>query len=256
MTSIEQINKEVDLFTEYTGLFIPYFSDILISENVKYIGQINKKEILNNRFILHLNKNFENYPYILQKSILWHEFTHVYDILLFKDRFVPDVLDGVMGTYSESHAESIKFRILLNFKLNQQFNIGESKNTKIHVENNTFDLSEYTKSFVTNSVIGLNSFFTSNNPDASDFNKFIKNFCYYCGFLKLHSKIEADEIFLSILHQYPQEHRPLLKKLYESIINNDLDKCSEVYHMYYSLFMNRLNILIKECDNYLNKSNV
>lgn len=249
MITLEEINYEVDEFNKYMGTQIPYFSDLKFEDTYVHNAKIKKEDIFNNNFTLYIGKPFETNDLKSKKAILWHEFTHVMDILDLKEKYDSDRLSGIISTYSEAHAESIKARKLLNINLNKQLKLGEAKRKRIYLSGGQSSiLSQYEKFYIKSSVKGLELFFASSVPDANLFDIFLNNFCYFCGFLKLHNKIEADKMILDVINEYPKELIPTLKDLYKAIMSNDFERCSELYDNLFSLFRNRYDILIKNLN--------
>ena len=157
MFTLEEINNEIQKYNMYTSYNIPEFQHIEHGDNDKYFGEIRCSEIIEDNYTIHISNELYDCPIEFQKSVIWHETTHLYDILRFRQN---ENMDGIIKTYSESHAVSIQLRYLLHITSKQIINQG--KRFLIHKDGRT-DLGTVTANYINQSIQSLNNFQKSKN---------------------------------------------------------------------------------------------
>ena len=222
MFTLNEINQEVQKYNKYTSYNVPKFQSINHDDSDTYLGKIKSAEIINNNFVIHISNKLYDSPLEFQKSVVWHEITHLHDELYFRKQ-QPSNVNGIMKTYSEAHATSIQLRYLLHISTKQIVNQG--KRLLMYI-NGKEDLGFVTANYINNSIQALNDFQKTKSPQ--DFNLFINNFCYFCGYMMLKKTDDANKLFSYVITKYPK-HKTDLQLLYKSIINNDFEICSNIY---------------------------
>lgn len=210
MFSIDEINNEVIEYKKYTQYNMPLINNVKYDLNGNELGEIRSSEYeKKDEIILHLNSCNDEYPIKFQKSILWHEFTHLHDIMNNQD-------DDYMKTISEIKATSIKDKFLLSLKINDILN---DTNKRIIYMNYSPPYQKVLEYYNSCAVDGL--VVTSSNGNPRSFNYGMNNLMYLCGGLKnIRNKKEEAKKFIS---KYPD----LYKKYVSSIINYLFTNCKE-----------------------------
>lgn len=221
MFTLDEINNEVQNYNTYTSYYVPEFHNIEHDNSNRYFGEIRTTEIKNNKYTIHISSELYNCPLEYQKSVIWHETTHLYDILRFRQN---ENMDGIIKTYSESHAVSIQLRYLLHITSKQIVNQG--KRFLIHKDGRV-DLGTVTANYINQSIQSLNDFQKSKKPN--DFDSFTNNFCYFCGYMMLKKHSDADKLSSYVISKFPN-YKSDLQLLYESIMNKNFDMCATIYN--------------------------
>lgn len=220
MFTLEEINNEVHKYNKYTSYEIPEFQKVEHDNSNKYFGEIRRNEIMNDNYIIHISDRLYDCPLEFQKSVIWHEATHLYNIINFKEN---ENIEGIMKTYSEAHAESIQLRFLLHINPKQIVNQG----TRFLIyETGKEELSIVTGNYINHSLQALNNFQMSKSPN--DFDLFTNNFCYFCGYMMLKKRKDADKLAsyaISLFSKYKTD----LQLLYKSIIDKNFEMSSNIY---------------------------
>ena len=69
-----------------------------------------------NDYIIHFSNCLDDCVQQYQKSVIWHEATHIHDIIEIKNKYPDKDISSIIASYSEAHATEIQLRYLL--KLN------------------------------------------------------------------------------------------------------------------------------------------
>lgn len=203
MFTLDKINQEVQKLNEYTSYNVPEFQSIRHDNSSEYFGKIQGSEIKNNNFVIYISNKLYNCPLEFQKSVIWHETTHLYDELRFIKQESKN-LDGIMKTYSEAHATSIQLRYLLHITMKQIVNQG--KRSLIY-KNGKEDLGLITANYINYSIKALNDFQKTKLP--KDFDSFVNNFCYFCGYMMLKKTSDANKLSAYVISKYPDHKNEL-----------------------------------------------
>ena len=129
-----------------------------------------------------------------------------------------------MKSYSEAHAESIQLRHLLHMTIKQILNQGVRYINYIDKKEN---LSNVTLNFITTSIQSLNTFQISHSPH--DFDSFTNNFFYFCGYMTLWKRENADKLASHMISTYPK-HNDTLILLYKSIMDKQYHVTASIYN--------------------------
>lgn len=233
MFTKDNIEKEIHMYEKFTKCKLPDRIDIMY-ENISSNAIVYKNEIVNGNNVIHLsnlnNKYFEEY----QKAILWHEFTHISDIINFSKTMNEKQISGVISTYSEAHATEIELRCLLKLKMSKTYKQPHGSNGEIvSFENEMKSIGAITAQMLNNAYTGYSSFIKTGFPE--DFRKFLNNYCYFCGHLNMMNSIEANMLINGILNYYNKNDRNTLKDLYNAIHTKNVFKCNDLYWDMYNM---------------------
>lgn len=223
MFDLNAINQELEKYNKYTSYNLPLLQNVEHDESTTYYGEIRKDEILSGNFTIHLSNSIYECTEEFQKSVLWHEFTHIYDILQYKEYPQKD-LEGIMKSYSEAHAESIQLRYLLHMTPKQILNQGVRY---VNYKTGKESLSVITSEYINMSIQSLTNFQISKSPQ--DFNSFTNNFFYFCGYMLLWKRENADKLAFHIISSYPK-YKDSLKMLYQSIMDEQYTTVASIYN--------------------------
>ena len=231
MFTLEEINEERIDFQKYTSYNIPVIQDIIIEDTNNFYAKIKKEGISNGKYFIHISNIIDKVPLEYQKSIIWHEFVHLYDT--FNIELEGNPLYYALSTYSEAHAESIKFRYLLHISLTA---IVGAERRKIIGENGKTTLDAISTDYF-NKCITMSRIIDT-HPTPECFNALINYFCYFCGYLFLLTKKNADKIIAEAIKKLSQNHISIFIELYQSIMDCNREKCAAIYDGLYTYYMN------------------
>lgn len=175
MFTLDEINKEVDKYINQTKMSIPYITNIDYKES-NPDGLVLRSELIQGKYIIHLNPKIHNYNKKYQKSILWHEFTHIYDYL---KNATNKQGDSYMKSVSEINSTEIEIRYLLDINSNQNISLYKEIIFMTYKPIYKQLLNYYLKV----AKRGLEDFISSKNP--KDFDYGITNIMYLCGASKV-----------------------------------------------------------------------
>ena len=222
MFALEQINEERIKFQDYTSYDIPIIQNVLYENTNNFYAKIKKQDISNGNYVLHLSNKLDTLPLGYQKSIIWHEFVHLYDTFFIN--LEGDDLYYALSTYSEAHAESIKLRYLLHIPLKAKIGdeirklIGENGETTLYTEINNY----FKNCSAMSHIIDI-------HPTPECFNLLINYFCYFCGYLFLLKKENADKKIIEATKKLSDSHAGILLELYKVIMDKDFKECATIY---------------------------
>ena len=222
MFTIEQINKEIDSYNEYTGYNIPHAHKVFYGDFSRCEAKVKTTDLYLGKYVIYISNIMNGYHKEYQKSVLWHEFTHIRDYIAYTKE--DGYIDDIMKSYSEAHAESIKIRYLLHLPINKL--LGKERRTII-IKNKKESLDLLTASYVNHSISDINSFLLNNDP--YDFDHAISNFCYMCGYLVLVKEPDRTRLIDYIIGLYPNEYKSDLYNLSTFIFETDIRKCALIY---------------------------
>lgn len=194
MFTLKEINNEVPVFNKFMNyISIPYFQSVIYDENMDACGKIKYEDISQNKYILYLSNQIDKFSIKRQKSIIWHEFTHCFDYLAYKDKHD---IKPLLKSYSEYHATLVEMHYLTDTSLSEKVNdtnifIDWEENQRRIVEINA-DLAE---DFLKHMIV----FEKTGEPKI--FNHAVNQFLYFCGSISLQSK--AILLFNKLMDSYP-----------------------------------------------------
>jgi len=221
MFTLEEINNEVELFNKYTGYDVPQITEVLYDLTKEgSIGLVKQKEILNEMYCIHLNSNIHEFAIENQKAIVWHELTHVRDLLYYNNT-VKDI-SSLMKTYSEVHAASIELKKLLGLNKNSiQMDLNQHLNYLGYYTKYEYVINYHT----TCTLKSLEDFLSDKKP--YDFNFGINSFMYLCGsciIIKNGCKIVNEKIDL-----FPKTYQDDLRLMCVYAFSNNHEGLSSLY---------------------------
>ena len=223
MFTVDDVNKEIQNYIKYTSYDVPTIQEIIYVDTLDYYGEVSSQEILEGKYIIRFSNSLNDCPIEFQKSVIWHEVTHIIDAINNKE-LNKSTLECVMSTYSEAHANSIQLRYLLHITPKQIVNQG--KRYLIYSKGRE-DLSIVTSNYINQSLHHLTSFRENKIP--RDFKQFISQFSYFCGYMFLKKRTIADELSDGVISKFPNEYQSDLKNLYTHILNLNFVGCASVY---------------------------
>ena len=143
------VNKIQDFYNEYKVFInrrempkiVPNFdmSDSILDS----LAYIDRDDIRGESIPIYINTNLFKYPKQYYESILFHEFTHIYDAnIIFKDED-DETFSSLISSYSEFHASQVE--ILCNIGYNRAYNINHKfrMSTKLYYKDEIMDVDHY-----------------------------------------------------------------------------------------------------------------
>lgn len=174
-------------------LNMPLFS-ITLSDKNDMLGMWNFDELYNNNYNLFLNANLFSYNSLYIKSILFHEFTHLYDYINIKNIYhEKDIIRELMNTYSEYHASQIELLSQMNVKTIKSVSRKIPNKYMIQGKDSCITINDYILYPLANAFDILNSnkecFVNYNKYEFAEIcNKAQKFMIYYFGKLDIANK--------------------------------------------------------------------
>ena len=74
------------------------------------------------------------------------------------------------------------------------------------------------------------------HPTPECFNALINCFCYFCGYLFLLKKENADKVIAEAIKKLSQNHISIFLELYQSIMEYNHEKCAAIYDGLYTYY--------------------
>lgn len=223
MFTVDEVNKEIENYMKYTSYNIPIIQEIIYEDMTDYYGKVVTQEILESKYIIRFSNSLNECPLEFQKSVIWHEVTHIADIVNNKN-MDKTALEGMMSTYSEAHAESIQLRYLLNITSKQKVNQGKRF---IWYTKGKEDLGMVTANYINSSYQYLVDFQKTKLP--KDFQGFIREFCYFCGYMFLKTQKDAEKLSEHVICKFPKIYQKDMQELYKNILTQNYLGCAAVY---------------------------
>ncbi|AMJ42346.1 hypothetical protein [Anaerotignum propionicum] len=233
MYTIEEINIEIEKFCKSTSYKIPPIKHCLHVNSDDFIAQVRRNNEIENGYELLISNDIYKYKKEYQKAVLWHEFTHMYDSLKFKDES-KIVFDAMIKTFSESHATTVELKYLLHISMNQTSRINLN-NRVLTWRNGKENLDLITANYINQSIHHFNNFLLTKNP--YDFNSGRTQFCYFCGYLMLEDKTKACKLLDGVMCYFPEQYRKNLSELGKAILIYDVNKIVSTYDIFTSQAM-------------------
>ena len=224
MFALEDINKEKERYVSYSSNSIPDIKEVRYDLSGDTFGQVKFEEITSGNIILHLNKNISKYNIKYQTSILWHEFTHIYDLI--NCGYDIDMKKYYIKTISEIKAVQLELRYLLGLKKYEKV-LYDTK-TKIYLMNyhKTFeDIMDYYNACCKIAFEKLAKDKTTNH-----FNTAFNNFMYLCGCTSV--SYHELEYVNKLLDNYPNEYSIQLKAFIELLYKKDELNICKAYSVF------------------------
>ena len=77
MFTLDKINNEISKLNKYLKCDVPQITSFEYTDTNMYYGKVKEEEIKNNNYIIHFSDSLNNCVELYQKSIIWHEATHI-----------------------------------------------------------------------------------------------------------------------------------------------------------------------------------
>lgn len=213
MFTLEQVNREIDLFAKEMNISVPHLTSIVHEDNHHSYARVSLKDITNDKYIIYISNDLYQYDLNYQVSVLWHEFVHIHDMLYFKDN---KNIKYIMTTCSEAFATTTQLEYLCRSG-NPQHILHEGKLTTV---------SAVAQEYFSISVRYCRDTLATANPNS--FYDAIVNFSYCCGAMLL--CWEDPLLFLkSVIHHYPVIFQPALLLLGNAIFLNNPILAGDIY---------------------------
>lgn len=225
MFTLEEINDEISKLNKYLKYNVPQIISLKYIDTNEFYGQVKREEITNNDYIIYFSNCLDDCVQQYQKSVIWHEATHIRDIIEIKNKYPDKDISSIIASYSEAHATEIQLRYLL--KLNSSEIIDQKERYLPYKTNNREFLGNITANYINQSVQYIKIFNASRNP--KDFKSFINNYCYFCGYMRLNKRTDADKIVDYVHKLFPYKYQKQLLELYENIYTNNYLGCGINY---------------------------
>ena len=213
MFTLEQVNREIDLFTKETNISVPHLTNIVHEDNHHSFAHVSLKDIVNGEYIIYISNDLYQYDFNYQISTLWHEFVHIHDMLYFKDN---KNVKYIMATYSEAYATKIDLTYLYK-KSNTKHILHEGKLTTV---------SAVAQEYFSISVRYCRNTLSTANPNA--FYSAIVNFSHCCGAMLLCWE-DPLHFLKSVIHHYPEIFQPDLLLLGNAIFLSNPILAGNIY---------------------------
>ena len=223
MFTVDEVNKEIQNYIKYTSYNVPTIQEVIYVDSYDWYGEVTNQEILENKYIIRFSNNLDNCPLEFQKSVIWHEVTHIVDIINNK-HLETSALGGMMSTYSEAHATAIQLRFLLHITPKQIVNQGKRV---LYYSNGRQDIGTVTANYINKSYQYLMDFGETKQP--KDFQSFIREFSYFCGYMFLKNTKDAESLMDAIIKKFPQSYQSDLYDLYIHIVTSNHIGCAAIY---------------------------
>lgn len=240
MFTIEKINREIDKYNIFTKYSIPYFEYLVYGDYGGTQAKILLSELKEGIYKIYINNTMNKFPQEYQNSVLWHEFTHVRDFLVYSAEYENN-LNDILKSYSEVHAENIKLRYLLH--LNMKQTIGSERRLLLTQFGKRTVAQQYVQ-YVETSILELESFISTGNPH--DIDHGLSTYFHFCALIKLHNTINKSSLFSGTIIKYPNTFQMKLTELYKHINSDNIIGCAEAYN---AIMMEALQY---SCDHYSN----
>lgn len=221
MFALNDINNELEKYNRYMCSELKPLYDIRYIDKESADAQVKKQDLNNGKAIIYISKGIDNYPLAYQKSLIWHEFTHIYDYEKYS-RVNKEFANDILKSYSEAHAESIKFRYLLKLSIKQPLT---NVKTKIITEKGITTFEIASGNLMNQSIYYMTQFLTSHNP--YHFDNAINFALYFYGAISLLPKGKL--VLKRVLEKYPKEFGYDVYEIGEAILQNDVDKAVNIY---------------------------
>lgn len=224
MLLLQEINKQVTEFNNYMNYTeIPFIEDIIYIEDLDSNpnAKIDFNDLIKNKYIIYLNKRLDKFPYKYQISVIWHELTHIFDFVTYKNKYKN--IHELLKSYSESHAISIQLKYLADLKLDDKIT---NSNKEVYYQDKIQSLAEISLNYFNRSCLYILKYFDTKN--LLDFSESLNYFCYFCGYLTARSNSQT--LFKGAMKKYPNNnYKNILIMLGESILSRNIQHSVKLY---------------------------
>lgn len=229
---IFQCYEEYKKFVNIKGCILPSIHPVLQNVHEQKDGKssyayINNDEIGNDPINLYYSKSLFDFHDTFKKAILFHEFTHVFDGIIFYSSYNEKDLSSIMATYSEYHASQIELAYKAGFRnIHSCYKIDLSK-TYIYSENQKIKIESDYIHPVSDALTIIeepnNSYYDLSNYDYYlNYKVFEVKTMYYLGKKNFCKKYSLKNIPDLTIKWYGAFY-PSVQKIEQCIINKDFD---------------------------------
>lgn len=234
---ILQCYEEYKIFMDLEPDILPQIMPVEESYQEETNGKnpwayINEDEIGHSSINLYYNSKLSQNRRDFIKAILYHEFTHIYDGILYKDKYNEDIFSGIMHTYSEYHAAQIELACKVGFRNIHSFRKINLDKTYVPYENITHKIEkDYLHPFA-DALVFIDKpkdYYYDLPCDEyySNYKTFESKTMYYLGKRTFCSKYSLKRI-PNITQQQYKEFYPFVKQIEQYIVLKEFDKLPDI----------------------------
>lgn len=192
---------------------------------------------------LYVSTKLFTYKEQFYKSILYHEFTHIYDYYITFSSLSKEIKDKMMSIYSEYHASQIE--ILTNIRYERAYNIFKkfSMNTKLVLEDEIVNVDKYLLFPLSSSLAIIDNepmaFYELDNQEYSkNYVKARNNAIYYLGKFSVCEKFAKTKPFDAFHNflEFESDIRTLYLYLKQKDYNNIIKAENDFMMHYFTYF--------------------
>lgn len=194
-----------------------YIEDLDSNPNAK----IDFNDLIKNKYIIYVNKRLDKFPVKYQMSVIWHELTHIFDFVTYKNKYKN--IHELLKSYSESHAISIQLKYLTDLKLDDKITTSDKE---VFYQGKIQSLAEISANYLNRSYSYMLKYFDTKN--LLDFNESLNYFFHFCGYLTTRNNSQI--IFKGAMKEYPSNnYKNILIMLGEAILNRNIQLTVKLY---------------------------
>ena len=223
----------LNVYKEYKRIYNDIDYPELNNDNLKYVKnkkyflEFNSEELYNNIYNLKIDISIKKFQKDYIHALLFHEFTHLYDSIKYKNLDY-NIYLLVMGGYSEMHGAFVMLNDLIKDENVNAFTHFSYKNSYTTI------LQFYNEKYMEIEKIWSNK----NIIDANIFMDNMMKLCYFIGYYKyLKNKISYIKPF-----DIQSEFQPEINEMTNKFLNNDI-----------SLYKEYSDMIIKSKKIYINQ---
>ena len=192
---------------------------------------------------LYISSKLFTYKEQFYKSILYHEFTHIYDYYITFSSLNKEIRDKMMSIYSEYHASQIE--ILANIGYERAYNIFKkfSVNTKLVLEDEIVNVDKYLLFPLSSSLAIIDNdpmaFYELDNQEYSkNYVKARNNAIYYLGKFSVCEKFAKTKPYVAFHNflEFESDIRTLYLYLKQKDYNNIIKAENDFMMHYFAYF--------------------
>lgn len=221
MFTLNDINSELQKYNKYMNSDLDRFADVIYKDDYYMDAQIKDNDLNSNIYKIYINNKMSSYPIQYQKSVLWHEFTHLYDHNKYLNES-HEFTNNILKSYSEAHAESIKYRYLLHLSRTQPL---MNYNVNVLTSEGSMSYQKASGSLMNQSVYYMNQFLITHNP--YDFDNALNFAFYFYGAVSLLPKRSL--ILNKVLETYPKKFNYDIVNIGKAVFKKDVYKVIDIY---------------------------
>jgi len=223
MFTLEQINNQVDAYIKYTGYEMPKIQQVVYGDFERCEAEVRVCDLRSKQYIIYISNIMDRYCEKYQNSVIWHEFTHITDYIKY-EKVYSDKIGEILKSFSESHAESIKLRYLLNLSIKSS--IGKERRF-VNDKYKKTEMGLISANYGNQSIDGMTKFLITGDP--YDFDRGMNNFLYMVGYLCIVKRQLRNKLGEYVVSLYPNQYKGDLKELMDYIFKNEIELSAMAY---------------------------